>query len=240
MPRLSITRLKPNGRRRPRFDSALGQIPSFVIPIPVDAPSSPVSAQDFFQRFPVALGKQVILFMSRLDPKKNIEILLQAFVSIRRNHPTSLLVIAGDGEPHYVEALRRMADELAIASDVLWTGFLGSADKAAALAAAAVFVLPSYSENFGIAAAEALAAGVPCVLSDQVALTENLQQNISAIIVPCTAAAIAQAVSRLLSQLEERKQIGERGREAAAKYFSSKAVGKMLLRQYQSVLTART
>jgi glycosyltransferase involved in cell wall biosynthesis len=217
----------------------VAQLASFVIPLPVDPPSTPVSAQDFTKRFPNAAGRKVILFMSRLDPKKGIELLLQAFVSVREGEPESLLIIAGDGEDRYVQALRKLADELRISQDVLWTGHLGPAEKAAALAAATVFVLPSYSENFGIAAAEALAAGVPCVLSDKVALAEKVQQGISAIIVPCEVTAIAQAVSQLLSQPEIQEQMSERGREVAAQYFSARAVGEALLDRYQSIILAR-
>ncbi len=73
-------------------------------------------------------------------------------------------MIAGSGDDRYVASLHQLADELKIADDVLWTGYLGPAEKSAAFAAATVFVLPSYSENFGIVAAEALAAGVPTIL----------------------------------------------------------------------------
>jgi glycosyltransferase involved in cell wall biosynthesis len=215
----------------------VASIPSFIIPIPVEAENLRSSdATAFFSKFPAAAGKKVILFLSRLDPKKGIELLLRAFIGIKQSEADSLLVIAGNGDDQYVASLRRTADELGIQDDILWTGFLGPEQKSAAFAAATVFVLPSYSENFGIAAAEALAAGVPCVLSDQVALSDYLQNNDSALVVPCESGAIANAIGELLSKPEMRARLASRGRQVAVERFSSQAVGKALLDLYRSIL----
>jgi glycosyltransferase involved in cell wall biosynthesis len=213
--------------------------PSFVIPIPVEWKSNGDDRTEFARRFPSSAGKKLILMLSRIDKKKGIELLMKAFAAVRRSEPNSLLVIAGNGDSQYIESLRAQASELDISSDILWTGFLRAAAKASAYAAALVFVLPSHSENFGIAAAQALAAGVPCVLSDRVALSDYLQNNDSALIVPCESAAIADAICELLSKPEMRARLANRGREVAARCFSSRAVGEMLLQCYQSIVAGR-
>lgn len=212
----------------------IANLPSFVVPIPVDgAPSE--TASEFFRQFPSASGKNIILFMSRLDLKKGIELLFQAFALIQQDYPDAILVIAGAGEPRYVESLRQTAKDLGIAQDVVWTGFLEGSAKASALAAATLFVLPSYSENFGIAAAEALAAGLACVLSEQVALSEYLEHDRSAMIVVREKEAIANAIRQLLADPQKRILMAERGREVAINCFSSKAVGSLLREQYRSI-----
>src|SRR5207249_976155 len=126
----------------------------FVVPIPVQVKESGDCGEKFLSKHPAAAGKKLILFLSRIDRKKGIELLLNAFTSVKRNEPNSLLIIAGDGDARYIESLRARADELKISADIIWAGFLDQVEKANAYAAASVFVLPSHSENFGIAAAE--------------------------------------------------------------------------------------
>src|SRR5208337_3254417 len=95
-------------------------------------------------------GRTLILFLSRLDAKKGLDLLLPAYAEIQRRHPGAMLVIAGDGEKDYVASLQARAAQLGVADGVVWTGFLDGAEKLAAFAAAHAFILPSYSENFGI------------------------------------------------------------------------------------------
>jgi glycosyltransferase involved in cell wall biosynthesis len=211
---------------------------SVVTPIPVEVNESG-NAENFLQSYPSVTGKKLVLFLSRIDKKKGIELLLNAFAGVKRNEPNSLLVIAGNGDTRYVETLRAQADKLGISADILWAGFLGRPEKANAYAAASVFVLPSHSENFGIAAAEALAAGVPCVLSDQVALTDYLQDKDSALVVPCQSAAIANALCQLLSEPETREHLATQGRLVAAQLFSLQSVGEALADRYRSILCSR-
>jgi glycosyltransferase involved in cell wall biosynthesis len=209
---------------------------SFVIPIPVKVKESENGKNDFVQKFPAAAGKKLILFLSRLDQKKGLELLFNAFVGVRRAEPESLLVISGDGDSRYVESLHVQAERLGISANILWTGFLGPTNKANAFAAAAVFVLPSYSENFGIAAAEALAAGVPAIVSDQVALAQDVGNARAALIVQADEISLRTAMLRILADSELREQLSANARSAAARMFSHDAVGKSLEEQYRLIL----
>ena len=102
-----------------------------------------------------------MLFLSRLDTKKGLDLLLQAFARVRGAGQNPALVVAGTGDAAFEAGLRREAARLGIDGDLHWAGFLSGADKLAALADADLFVLPSYSENFGISVVEAMAAGLP-------------------------------------------------------------------------------
>jgi glycosyltransferase involved in cell wall biosynthesis len=126
---------------------------------------------------------------------------------------------------------------LNISDEVLWTGFLGRSEKADAFAAATVFVLSSYSENFGIAAAEALAAGVPSVLTRGVALSEYADVNKAALIVDTESKAIAAALRLLLNDQALRQRLSDRGRALCRDRFSSDAVGSALKEFYETVIT---
>jgi len=105
------------------------------------------------------------LFLSRLEAKKGLDLLLRAYAGLRaRYEDFPDLVIAGSGRDEYVESLKKTAP----AQGVHWVGHLDGALKWRALAAAEGMVLVSHQENFGIVVAEALAVGTPVLISDKV------------------------------------------------------------------------
>ncbi|MEK6302298.1 MAG: glycosyltransferase [Acidobacteriota bacterium] len=215
---------------------------SVVIPLGIDTSvlQTGASAARFYERFPSAEGRDIILFLSRLDPKKGLDILLRAFAKVQSAQPASLLVVAGDGEAEFVESLKRLAGELGIGEQVLWTGFLGGDDKAAAFRAASVFALPSYSENFGLVVAEAMASGLPCVVSDQVGVAPDVEEFQAGSVVPCEAAPLASALQRLLASAELRERFGANAVRLAGERFSIEAMSGSLIELYSKIVDQHT
>ena len=113
--------------------------------------------------------------------------------------------------PSYVDNLKKLARSLGLDSDVAWLGQVEGAQKAAAFAAAQVFVLPSFSENFGIAAAEAMLAGLACVLGRGVAIGYSAQAVGACIVVSPEPSAIAHALAELLVDEAMRRTLGRAG-----------------------------
>lgn len=152
--------------------------PGLVLPLGVKAPLG--------LPMPEAAPPVRFLFLSRLHPKKRLEVLLDALALVQARAPGASwqLAIAGDGEADYMAALRRRADDLGVGDRCRWLGFLEGQVKWEALAKAHWFVLPSASENFGIAAIEALAAGTPPILSPEVAIAEQIQAAGAGWVVP--------------------------------------------------------
>ncbi len=175
-----------------------------------------------------------MLFLSRVDPKKGLELLLPALASV----PHATLVIAGSGDEGYVASLKRLARELHIEERIVWAGYLEGNDKLAALAAADLFVLPSYSENFGIAVVEALAAGLPVLITDQVAIHREVAQAGAGRVVPCDSDALAGALAALLDDAGARQAMGARGRALAAERFSLEEMTSGLVGLYEAVVGA--
>jgi glycosyltransferase involved in cell wall biosynthesis len=124
--------------------------------------------QEFFTHYPELQGQKLALFIGRIHPKKGCDLLIEAFARVLGPHPDWHLVIAGPDQVGWQEALNYRAAQLGIASRVTWTGMIKGATKWGALRSAEVFVLPSHQENFGIAVAEALAAGLPTLISNKV------------------------------------------------------------------------
>ena len=218
--------------------AGITDVPSAVIPLGIDSrffqPMPPPSV--FLEQFPRAKDRSIVLFLSRLDAKKGLDLLLDAFAITHREVSGSLLVIAGEGAPDFVTSLRERAASLGLAEHVLWTGFLSGDTKLSALGAATVFTLPSYSENFGIVVAEALAAGTPCVLSDQVALTEDAVGAEAALGIPCQVPALAGALTRTLTEPDTRQRLSTNAHRYARDHFSMAAAAASLIKFYLAVL----
>ena len=185
-----------------------------------------------------AADRKVILFLSRFDPKKGLDLLFEAFARVRRQCPDALLVLAGTGDPELVARLKNTAERLGIASDVTWAGFLAGEDKWAALGGADVFVLPSYSENFGIALVEALACGCPVVLSDQVGIHREISRAEAGLVTPCRAEALAAAILNVLTDAGLRGRMSENGVRLARQQFSLEAVSRQLAVAYAAACSA--
>ena len=106
-------------------------------------------------------GKRLLLFLSRIHPKKGLDQLLLAFSRLPSLRERAVLVIVGDGDKAYVDSLKRMSADLRIDESVRWAGPLYDERKWVAFSSAELFVLPSHQENFGIAIAESLSMGTP-------------------------------------------------------------------------------
>ena len=188
--------------------------------------------------YPVLAGKLVVLFLSRVDPKKNIEALLEAYATNPTARQNSLLVIAGSGETSYAERVKSRALALGITDHIIWLGHVDGQRKRDAFARANLFVLPSFSENFGIAAVEAMLAGLPCILGEGVAVAKPAAAEGAALAVAPGPDGIAAALNRLLSDENLRKNMGAKARAHAQLHYSTEAMAKALIELYQNVSSA--
>ena len=172
---------------------ALGQsFPSLVLPLGVRLP--PVLPQE---DGPHDEGLR-LLFLSRLHPKKQLEVLLKALALFQAAAPQShwQLDIAGSGEPAYLASLQKLAGQLNLAHRCRWLGHVQGDAKTSLLQQADWFVLPSAAENFGIAVVEALAAGTPVIVSPQVAVAELIEGAGAGLVCPSDPEALCQVLRR--------------------------------------------
>jgi glycosyltransferase involved in cell wall biosynthesis len=207
-----------------------------IVPLAVEAPMPWTDAGT--SPFAGLRGSPCLLFLSRLDPKKNLEGLLDAVALLNAGAASSLrLLVAGGGSPEYVGGLKARAEALGISGQVIWAGHLDGDRKAAAFAAADVFVLPSHSENFGIAAAEAMARGLPCVLGQGVAISEEVVRAQAGVAVNVDAASIADALRRIIGDKKALVRMSANARRLAQEQFSMQAMGLRLKQLYSDVLS---
>jgi glycosyltransferase involved in cell wall biosynthesis len=178
-----------------------------------------------------------LLFLSRIDQKKNLEGVLHALRLVRAKNLNVALSIAGSGELQYVETLQMLARDLAVDKHVKWLGYLDGARKYEALKAASAFVLASYSENFGISVTEALAAGLPCLVSRGVAISESIASAGAGMLIGTDPVDIAEGIGQLLGRQNEITRMSKAARALASSAFSIETMGARLESLYRSILT---
>jgi glycosyltransferase involved in cell wall biosynthesis len=163
-------------------------------------------------------GPHMIFACRQLFPRKGIRFLLEAGAQLKPQFPDLKIVLAGDGFER--PELAKLAGELGIGADVTFLGWVPNAELPPYYRAAAVSVIPSLEEGFGIPAAEAMGCEVPVVASDAGGLPEVVENGVTGIVVPRgDSAALAGAIGSLLADPERRRRMGQAGRERALRLF---------------------
>jgi glycosyltransferase involved in cell wall biosynthesis len=187
----------------------------------------------FRQKYDIPADRPVVLFLSRLHPKKGLDVLIPAFAAISSAGAT--LVVAGPDDDGYSAAVQKLIVKHQLQRRVLLPGMLKGRDRIEALVDADLFVLTSYAENFGIVVVEALAAGTPVVISDQV----NIHQEITAArvggVVPLSISATASEIDRWLENGEMRQAASLRGRDFALRTYDWDSIASNWVIYYQRV-----
>jgi len=186
--------------------------------------------------FPSLEKSPYILSLSRIHPKKNIESLLEAFSSVTRvpQYKHWKLVIAGAGDPIYVEHIRQLARQHC-GNNVMFTGWLTGTDKAILLKGASLFVLVSHQENFGLSVVEAMAKGVPVLVSDHVNLSDEIASAGAGWVVHLERGSLRQILLETLSDKLERTARGAAAENLARSRYTWPAVANELYGLYQRV-----
>jgi glycosyltransferase involved in cell wall biosynthesis len=175
--------------------------------------------REFFNRFPDLRGKRLALFIGRIHPKKGCDIALKAFAQVLAGDPRWHLVMAGPDQLGWKASLESLAAKLQLASRITWTGLVSGNLKSGALRAAEVLFLPSHQENFGIVVAEALACGVPALISDKVNIWREVQGDGAGLVATDS---LAGASSLLTSWMELSDAQKLHMRECARKSFEKR------------------
>lgn len=210
-------------------------VPMRAVIIPLGLRAKAETGEGRAQEYATLVGRHILLFLSRLDPKKNLEGLLHAVAKLKGERDDFALLIAGDGVPTYVDQLKSLARSLSVESNLVWLGHVEGSRKAGVLAMADIFVLPSLSENFGFAAAEAMLAGLPSVLGQGIAIAAQAEAAGAAIMVKPDPEEIGRALADLLANQEQRHAMRRRARDFAAREFSSHTMAQRLTSLYQKI-----
>ena len=193
----------------------------------------------FRKQYPRIGQRKIILFLSRLDPIKGLDLLIPALKILKEQHKDFYFVLAGAGRNDYQEQLKIDIGVAGLTDSVLFAGFLEGEAKYALLADADIFVLSSYHENFGIAAAEAMASGLPVAISDQVSIYKLVEEYQAGLTFGLNSRQIALSLEKLLTDKELCLKMGKNGRRLIEENFSAEKIARQMLEEYQNVRNNR-
>jgi glycosyltransferase involved in cell wall biosynthesis len=205
--------------------------PIFIVPNGIDAepPIAPPAApiRDLLA------GPPVLLYLGRLSWKKGLDRLIPALARV----PDAHLALAGNDEEGIRPRLEALTREAGVAGRVVFLGPVDGADKAALLHGCAALVLPSYSENFGNAVLEAMAAGRPVAVTPEVGLAGVVREERAGIVADGDSALLGDALRNLLAD-PDREAMGQRGADAARRRFGWEAVAVQMEGVYRGLVRA--
>lgn len=183
-------------------------------------------------------NQPLLLFMSRLDPKKGLNLLIPALEQLLAEGVNFHFVLAGTNpqDPDYENQISEQIKTSPLSSCTTITGFVTGKLKAALLQDADLFVLPSYYENFGIAVAEAMVAGTPVVISDQVHIWEEVKSTQAGWVCACDVDALTECLRESLQDAGERQRRGMKGQEYALKNYHWDAIAQQMIQVYRQIL----
>ncbi|KKR89145.1 MAG: Glycosyl transferase group 1 [Candidatus Wolfebacteria bacterium GW2011_GWA1_44_24] len=197
---------------------------------------------DFRKKNKIALGGKIILFLSRLNWKKGLDTLIPAFVEVVKKKPNAVLVLAGPDDGNYKKEVEEMLRDAKLRENekndgrVIFTGMLLGEDKIAALRESDVFVLPSYSENFGMAVIEAMSFGLPVVVTKGVGISGEVETSGAGLVVEKNVNQVAEAILEILENPELAEKMGEQGKKLVKNEFSGDKVAKRFLEEYNKTI----
>ena len=176
-----------------------------------------------------------ILFLSRLHPKKSVEILIDAVDQLRKRGQPLQCYIAGTGEDWYARELQAQAAALDLQESVHFLGLVTGEEKVSLFETCDLFALPTSQENFGFVLVESLACRTPVITTKRVDIWPELEESGGAVIAERSANAFADAVTELLNDDEQRKVMGERGRSWVFDYLDPQNI----VRQFEAMYAGR-
>lgn len=186
----------------------------------------------FYQHYPQTLNRTLILFLARIDPKKGLDLLALAFAQVHRQFPETHLVLAGPDNINYTPTVKNYFSEAGCLEAVTFTGMLTGELKYAALAAASLYVAPSYSEGFSMSVLEGMGAGLPCVITTGCNFPEAGEKQ-AASVVDIDAQAIADGLLWCLNHPQQAKEMGDRARQLILNYYTWDKIAEQMEEVYQ-------
>ncbi|MEA5503156.1 glycosyltransferase [Halotia wernerae UHCC 0503] len=189
----------------------------------------------FYQQFPQTRNKTLILFLGRIDPKKGLDLLASAFTKVYIKFPRTRLIVAGPDNIGFAKTAQKYFADSGCLDAVTFTGMLTGSLKYAALAAASLYVAPSYSEGFSVSVLEGMTAKLPCVITTGCNFPEAAVEQ-AALVVDIDAEKIAKALIWCLENPEQAKAMGDRARTLICENYTWEQLAFQMLQIYTNIV----
>ncbi len=178
----------------------------------------------------------LILFLGRINFVKGLDLLIPALARIARSIPDVHLSVVGPDNDDYGRNVKKWCQNQQVENNVSFEGYVSPDIARQAYVDADVFVLPSYTENFGMTVVEAMACGCPVVISDRVNIWRDVHDAGAGLVVGLNSDQLAEAIVKLLKDKDAATAMGQRGRHTAKKKYAWPNIVGQLTGVYQELI----
>ncbi len=213
-------------------EQSLGLNHGRVVPLGIEADiaAEQLTQENFMSEFPEIATHPYVVMLSRLHPKKGLDVFLAAFISViqQKEFEDWRLVLAGEGPAEYVALLKHKVNAQNAGGVVVFPGWLEDKRKYAVLRHASILALPSYQENFGLCVMEAMACGIPVLVSPHVNLAEEIEDAGAGWIADVEIHALKDALMKAMASKSECLQRGRAGQEFAKGFTANRCATELI------------
>jgi len=231
--------MEAEGCRKAGIQTPITIIPNGIDPDSFETLPDPEEAES---RWPILKNRPVVLFVSRISRGKGLDQLIPLWSNLSRTaaYKDALLVIAGPDDYYgYQKVVENMIDSYNLGSKIFLTGMVRGREKLSLMNRADIFVLPSYSENFGIVVAEALACETPVITTTGTPWKQLQSENIGRWVSP-KKSELGLAIRELLDMSESQRQgMGRRGRKLVLENYNWNTIVRRHLTLYNCILQGK-
>lgn len=208
-----------------------------VVPLGVEVPNNLPSLNVTRQKLGINENTPLILFMSRIEPKKGLDLLIPALETLLNEGLNFHFILAGANpqDQNYENSIKDKITNSLLAKCTTITGFVTGKNKLELLQDADLFVLPSYYENFGIAVAEAMAMGIPVVISNEVYIWQEIEKAKAGWICNCNKDDLVQQLKLAILDQNARIERGLNAQKLVKEKYSWQAIARQMIAIYQDL-----
>jgi glycosyltransferase involved in cell wall biosynthesis len=211
---------------------------SFVLPLGIYPPQRILNAREKLKKhLNIPTDEPIILFLSRLHPKKGLDYLIPALGKL--SHYRFTFIVAGSGDSDYETEVKTLVTTHGIAEKTHFAGFVKGETKDLLMQGADIFALTSYSENFGISVLESLAAGVPVIVTPGIALSDIVQEQHLGYVTELNINDIATTIENFLDHPQESKEMGDRARQFILDNYTWDKIALRMISLYENIIQGK-
>lgn len=228
----AITQAESNRIRQLEIETPVAMIPNGIHTEEFE--NLPDRSQ-FVSRYPELENRLIVLFLGRIQQKKGLDILAQAFGNLVRTRDDVRLVVAGPDEDNTLTEIKTILKSQGALEKAVFPGMLTGEQKLEALSAADIFALTSYSEGFSVALLEALSAGLPLVITDECNFPEVGDSRAGFVVRP-NDSETASALMSLLDSADLRREMSENARRLVRSNYTWERIAEKMFTLYENVI----
>jgi len=217
--------------------------PSFIVPNGIDTEKykrDPEKRLALRQELNIPESALVLLYLGRVNPKKQIELVIESLPAILQSKPEVYFIIAGPVDDlKYLKILKDLSSRLKVENHLIWTGLIDHRRVPLFYSASDIIVLPSKAEGVSMSLAEAMAASLPVIISNRVANFREIEADGAGLITEPEGESVKKALLEVCLKADRLKELSENARRSVKKRYDIDSVASLMIKAYDDILTGR-